>query len=193
MKKTLSIFIAFSLIIIIYQLGTSSDKNNVSLELNDNDWQTFEMDKQNKLSQHKTTKEEASAAKLPKKKSNRSPASVKTNDVRKPFLFPGQKMPKTISYKNEIKSDWKEKLAPSLMRFLTPKTKLFIRKEESLIIIERDQARYAEKVLLKFQTDSGRHYSYNALVDSETGSIIKTWNRIQHEGIGHKKLKMQIN
>jgi hypothetical protein len=191
MKKILTTCLVLTVVIVIYQLGRDNDNKSHLSHLN-NDWETFELDNSNKLSNHKSTKDEIMAAKLPQTKKSRSPASIKAVNKREPFLFPGQKMPKNITYKNKIKADWKEKMAPTLMRFLNPNTKLFVKEEKSIVILERDQARYAEKVLIKFQTKTGRHYSYNALVDSETGHIIKTWNRMQHEGIGHKKIKMKV-
>lgn len=188
--------LSLSLLIIIVAIGSYFYFNSGTsdpLSLLNNEWETFELNSENKLTQHKTTQKEINDAKLVIQKAKRLPASINKNAKRKPFLFPGQKLPAKISYKNKISPNWKEKLAPSLMRFLDPKTKLFIKKEQSLIVFERGIARYTEKVLVKFQTKAGRHYSYNALVDSETGHIIKTWNKLQHEGIGHEKIKFKLN
>lgn len=165
-------------------------------------WVTFKKTTPKKVDSYPTTPEEKEVAKLPTEESKpqRTPASTKPAPIKKARkslpgrewnLFANQKIPKKISFKNEPKEDWKALMGQDIMRFLRPDTKLFVKKEKSLTILERDGGLHVEQVYIKMISPEGRQYSYQAYVNSETGKVIKTWNRTIHEPMGKETPKFR--
>lgn len=113
-------------------------------------------------------------------------------DGRSWQVYPGQPIPPVLSFRNKRSKDWKKKLGNSVMRFLKNDTKLFLKEMDSLSILERDKARFVEKVSIRIQSPQGRLNSYNALVDSETGEIVKTWNQTIHESMTQNKNALKL-
>ncbi len=134
----------------------------------------------------KVTASEADRALLKKVLARRGPASIKTR--QREFL--GKEFPmEELRFKNSIDADWKEKLGEDLLRFQAPSTKANVISEKSFIQTDgKKNARFVEQVLITFLMSSGEQKSYNALVDSESGQIIKTWNK----GIAENKQSIHI-
>lgn len=192
MKK---IFVATFAIILLIGLGyfflTSKSKKE--------NWYTFNKETTNTINSYPSTPKEKEQARLDDTvvakttKEERKPASIKPK--KKPETSIGkrtwslnadQKVPNKISFLNEPKKEWRELLGQDLMKFLRPRTKVFIKKEGSHTILKRNGGLHVEKVHVKMQSPEGRQYSYHAFVDSETGKVIQTWNQTIHEPMGKK-------
>jgi len=179
MKKLLAVTFILAVTSYLYFHEKSKEKES--------EWVTFQKNESHTdtISQHPTTKEEMKKAKIKttlKKKRNIASLSPKTN-----------KENKDLKFKNTPHKDWQKKMAKNVMRFLDLETKLFVQKMNEIIYKEKGTAIYAQNVHIKFVTSKGKHYSYNALVNQESGEIIKTWNKINHEGIGHERFKMSAS
>jgi hypothetical protein len=191
MKKIISLMFFTCLIIAIYQHNESPLEDfDTTTEHIDSGWQTFEK-KSDDIVSRPTSQKDIVKAKLPVTKAApaRGPAAIKERELVLPY---GKEKPQDFHVINSASADWKKRMAPQLMRFLEDGTKLFVKKEKSMTIVERNYGRHVEQVYIKFETKKGRHYSYHALVDSETGTLLKTWNRTQHEGIGHARVRFRV-
>jgi hypothetical protein len=116
----------------------------------------------------------------------RGPASIKTR--QREFL--GQEFAmEDLRFTNSIDADWKEKLGADLLKFQAKETKTNIHSEKSFIQTDgKKNARFVEQVLITFFLTTGEQNSYHALVDSESGEVIKTWNKV----IAEKKVKLPV-
>ncbi|MBL6989962.1 MAG: hypothetical protein ISR65_09300 [Bacteriovoracaceae bacterium] len=84
----------------------------------------------------------------------------------------------SLQMMNEEDPKWKDKLHKELKRFQREDTKVKIKNIESLIeVTSKNTAKFVEVVEVSFFVSDGYRSSYNALVDSDSGKIIKIWNR----------------
>lgn len=182
MKKLISLTIIF---LVAFYFVSKNDSQTQSDE-----WVTY-TNEDNGIQSHKTTDIEKHIAKItPQKKTKgkrRKPASVNKRNLT---LLPDQASLKDLEVKNEVHKEWRKRMATNLMRFQDEETKLLVNKLESMVILDKGKGLNVEKVHVKYITKSGRHYGFHALVNSETGHVIRTWNRIHHEGIGHQRIKL---
>lgn len=193
-------FILFAASLIYFLRGNPSPSNGRHAP-----WVTFKKTTPKKIDSYPSTPQEKAEAKIdsddsqneqPQAQDQRSPASVKKQAPtslkdRKWILHANQKLPNKITFKNEPKKNWKELMGQDVMRFLRPETKLLVKKEKSLTLLERDGGLHVEQVYIKMISPEGKHFSYHAFVDSETGKIIKTWNRTIHEPMGKETPKIR--
>jgi hypothetical protein len=193
MKKILTFTFIFLIVgITAYFFWPSSKKEQ---------WHTYNKENTDTINSYPTTTKEKKEAHLDhekEKKGRRAPASVKKPVVEKKSvknrtwnLKPDQKLPKKITFLNEPKKEWRDLLGQDLMRFLRPKTKVFIKNQGSHTILKRNGGLHVEKVHIKMQSPEGRQYAYHAYVDSETGKVIRTWNQTIHEPMGKKTEKLK--
>jgi hypothetical protein len=161
-------------------------------------WQTYNKVDHNKIESYPTTKKEVEKYNLPdlkKEPKKRSPAAVapktKKTKLERTIVNPLNKKldPKTASH-NKVHKLWKERLGLNLLRFLRPDTVVFVKKQKSVSLLERNKLRHAEVVIIQLKSPEGRRYSYNAYVDSESGKVLQTWNRTIHEFYGKKAKKL---
>lgn len=204
MKKIFigSTFILFTAIVYYYFQTTSVDEKENS------SWVTFKKTSPKKIDSYPTTAKEKKEAKISAnlnhgqednsaKTEKRSPASLRPNAQTESLkgrlwnLHANQKLPKEISFQNSPKDNWKSLMGQDVMRFLRPETLLFVQKQKSLTLLERGVGLHVEQVYVKMISPEGRHYSYNAFVDSETGKVVRTWNQTIHEPMGKKTTKMR--
>jgi Zn-dependent metalloprotease len=192
---TLSSFIIFGYF--YYQKNTTTSPA-LSLKkqvLKKDPWQTFEK-KPDTIVSHKTTKKELKTAKL----KSRKPASVVAQyfpriNGRRIYgktLNKHLKDSSNLEYKNEFNKDWKKNLGNKLLAFQKEDVKLFIRKDDSFLLMERGGARLVEKVTISFYHANGMKTGYEAYVDSETGAVVKTWNLSRHENENTPKFKVSL-
>lgn len=197
MKKAilfiLSITIAFG--ITIYTKNENS-KNMVHVKAQ---WKTFVKINKSDIDSHGSTPEEFLAAKIP------TPSSVKTQRtianvnpyqgflVRKNRIMMGE-LDKNyeddnteLQMANSINPDWKEIMGNELMRFQPADTKLMVKEEVPVIKIVNGIGRYLEQVTITYLNKDGNRSSFKALVDSETGAVIETWDRTINEQIKRKR------
>ena len=101
-----------------------------------------------------------------------------------------KKIDKTkFKFSNEKNSDWKIVLRNRLLDSLDNRPELTIKKEKSLIKVIRDKAIYVEQARIIIDHEDGRQDSFRALINSETGKIIKSWDRTIHEHFIEKPMK----
>ena len=198
MKKTiLFIFsIVFALGITIY---TKNERSKKIVHVKSN-WKTFVKTSKSIVDSHGTTKEEFIAAKipsvLPASKAKRSIASV---DPYKGFLVRNNRIVMgdinkhyedesvELQMINVINPDWKDNMGNELMRFHPTDTKVMVKEEVPVIKIVNGVGRYLEQVTVTYLQKNGNRNSFKALVDSETGVGVETWDKTIHETIRPKR------
>ncbi len=202
MKKLAGLTLFCLLLVVAYWLWPKS----VSHE----EWTTFKKATPQKIDTYPTTEKEKKAAQIDQEEnspndeqeassSKRAPASIKKPDTNMPEslpgrqwgLYPNQEVPQKITFKNEVNPEWKSLMGRDVLRFLRPDTKLFVKKEKSLTLLERGLGRHVEQVYVKMISPEGRHFSYHAYVDSESGKVLRTWNNTIHEPMGKETPKFK--
>ena len=194
MKKTflfiLSITVAFGITFYI-------KKHNYSIANQDPEWKTFVKKGGNEVASHPTTNHEFETAKITnaKESNGRAPSSVKPVNpfkgfmVRKNRILTGEIDQKyedestELAMTNNLNPAWKEIMGNDLMRFQPEDTKLLVKEELPVIQIIDGKGRYLEQVIISYLTKDGGRSSFKALVDSDTGVIVETWDRT----IGEKR------
>lgn len=97
---------------------------------------------------------------------------------RKIMGLGNKKLPKDIKTVNIYNPQWKNKLEKYLLKFQNPAVKVDVKLHEAYIMVKNDQARFVEEVVINY-TEKGEHISsFRAIVDSEDGSILKTFDKI---------------
>ena len=82
----------------------------------------------------------------------------------------------SIVFINEVDQKWKEKLTHKLTRFQKKTTKVETKHLKSLLKVKNNRATYFEVVLVTYRTVDGHRSSFNAMVDSQTARVVKSWN-----------------
>jgi hypothetical protein len=194
MKKTilffLSITFAFGITLYIKQ---EQSKNLVVMKTQ---WKTFVKKPDAAIDSHRTTNEEFMAAKIPTPpvtpKEKRTIASVnpfKGFMVRDNRILTGDINQKyedentELQMVNSINPEWKDIMGNDLMRFQPADTKLMVKEEVPVIKVVDGIGRYLEQVTVTYLQKDGNRSSFKALVDSETGVVVETWDRTIQEHI----------
>lgn len=162
------------------------------------EWTTYEK-KNGSVEARATSVEEKVRLKLPEKPQvtipvppeeakTREPASIAPSksyylgrELSGPYASEFEKNKSRFSFKNTVASDWQEQMAERLMRFQDEKTKMYLKHEKSVIEVYQTSAKYMEQVLVTFSMDDGSQYSYRALVESDSGKILETWDRTKSD------------
>ena len=92
-------------------------------------------------------------------------------------------------FSNKKNEEWELELRNRLLDSLDNKPELTIKREKSLIKILKDKARYIEQAQIIIDHEDGRQDSFRALIDSESGRIIRSWDRTIHENFLKKPRK----
>lgn len=180
---------------------------------NKDDWQTFVKKENQLIKTYPTTSREKKEARIDKgaakssaqnshtqaQSTKRAPASLKKGppasktpqNQRITIALPDQTVIKDASPLNKPHKEWKKRLGNEILRFMRPETKVYLKKLESLTVYEKGRPLHVEKVHVKLTTPEGRLFSYNALVDSETGKVVETWNQTNHEPMGGQTKKIR--
>jgi len=200
-KKHLQILFGISLIILL-GIGTyryQSNHETLKKSSNNSEWKTFKKVSLKDISSYPTTKAEKKDMQVDDKKhfkdnhsrdNSRSVASTAIADSKqRPWKGTGAR-PLSSQIDNDYNPQWKEKLGRNLLRFLRPNTKTIIKREASALIKDKGHNLMVEHVLVKLKSPEGRHYGYNAYVDSSNGKIIYTWNRTVHEQFAKQTLHL---
>lgn len=125
--------------------------------------------------------------------SKRAPASVPTSQVMHKQATPekiqerkwvgNKKMPRDkIIFVNSPKKEWKTLFMKKISRGLPADVDIEVQDEESLVILEGKMARNTEQVVVIYNSSAKRN-SYRAMVDSQSGKIIRTWDHTIHEDL----------
>ena len=93
-------------------------------------------------------------------------------------LNPVPKEKHSKSYVNQISPDWKKKLENSLQYQMGSELKDLKVQPLKELILERDgHALHVQAVLIKIKNIADMESSFNAIIDSQTGKVIETWNQ----------------
>jgi len=206
MKKT-SVFIIFlSLLfggLFFYFLIPKKDSQVIS------SWKTYvRLDKTPQISMaYPTTVSEMSLTKTADQRSPASAATVipkgkfkiggrdlfgdKIDDIKSEADFESKK--DTYYFENEVSDVWEKNFADNQLRIMDPDTKLMIKKDASLIQIKKNRVRYLEILSVNVIKDGNNSNSFTAMVDSQTGKLLNTWNLTIHENNNElKNLKFTV-
>ena len=150
------------------------------------DWMTFEKQKK-EITKHPSTKRELKAINKEKKeKEERKPAAKPINDHRvkrfgRVLLGPDspqyKDLKKELIISNKVNPNWQESLGNELLRFQEESTKVIVKDLGSFIQTRGGKGLFVNKVYISYLLDNGARSSFNALVNSETGKMIHTWNK----------------
>lgn len=177
-------------------------------------WKTFEKKSNKKIVAYKTTPNELAAARISEvrrdiaQEKNQNSDSDQTNlsDPRSNhYLYREERVligdiqkndyqdeKVQLEMLNKISSDWKEILGNDLIRFQSEFTKVMIKEELPVIKIQNGKGQYLEQVIVTYIFQNGNISSYRALVDSESGSILETWDKSVHEKSFQKRAGLSL-
>lgn len=198
MKKTI-LFILSVIVAIGITFYTKSENSKKMVHIN-SQWKTFVKKDKSVVDSHGSTQEEFQAAKIPPpptpSKAQRTIAAINPYQgflVRNNRIVMGDLDKKyedentELQMSNSVNPDWKEVMGNDLMRFQSTETKLMVKEEVPVIKIVNGIGRYLEQVTITYLQKDGNRSSFKALVDSETGAIVETWDRTIHEHIRSKR------
>lgn len=160
-----------------YYFGKTPSSNNIS-KLKTK-WNTFQHKKE-KITTHPTT--ESELKKIRQTHHIEEPKKVIKNHFRNGRRIIGKKAniysnpTIKLSMRNSKSKNWKEKMVKDLFRFQKKSTKLMIKHEEEVLMVYGKKGRLAELVVINYHNANGSNNSYRALIDSQTGLVINTWD-----------------
>jgi hypothetical protein len=186
MKKTFLFFLSISVAFgITFYIKREQSQN---FGIRTPEWKTFIKKSGATVASHETTTEEFIEAKInpPKKSLDRQIASI---DPMKGFMVRDNRIlmgeidhkyeneDTTLPMSNKINPQWKEIVGKELMRFQPVDTKVMVKEEIPVIKIEEGRGLFLQQISVTYLQKGGFRNSFKALVDSETGSIVTTWDR----------------
>lgn len=174
----------FCLALTIGLFTYKTQQTDVNKEEVSSSWKTFES-KGTKITKHASTAKEMRKSNLAKKK-KREPASKKITKKRERTITGSLREifdPKEVTFLNTPKETWQDDFAKSKLNILGKGAKLLINHKDSFIKVNTRGAIYLEKVVVSVQRENKPPMSYEALVNSETGMQVMSWNRTHHENI----------
>lgn len=93
-------------------------------------------------------------------------------------LNPIKKDKHSNSYVNKISPNWKGKLEESLKKQMGSELKELKVQPLKALILERDgHALHVHAVIIKIKNTSNMESTFNAMIDSQTGKVLETWNQ----------------
>jgi hypothetical protein len=197
MKKSwLFIFSLFMAMTITFY--TKKEAEN-SFSKNETKWKTYIKAASSEITGHHTTAEEYEAARIPEERvsaTTRTPANTppqKKFRMRNNRVLMGEANPKyedvneDLEMINSVSPTWKDDMGVELMRFQDTETKLLVKEEKPIIKVQNGKGRFLEEVIITYLMKNGNQSSFKALVDSETGSLVETWDRTIHEKVRKKR------
>ena len=95
-----------------------------------------------------------------------------------------------MKFRNSPNKNWQQVYKRNIERMLNTKNaNVKVTKKKSYIKFDNNTGRYLEHVLVQMTKPNGSPYSYEALIDSETGSMVRSWNKTRYEF----KEKLKLN
>jgi len=198
MRRILTFIFSFLIAvgITIYSKNKNQIENTNRSPASQAEWKTFSKNNLNEVVTHQTTKEEYIKAKIPtplqfsednhRQPSSLAPSSFLSRNNRKLMGNVDAKYADNdtkLEMINTVSPDWKELMGNDLMRFQSAETKIMVREDAPLIKLEDGKGRFVEQVTITFLMATGTTNSFKALVDSESGRILETWDKTIHEKI----------
>lgn len=102
----------------------------------------------------------------------------------------GQNIPPKY-FSNNVNPKWEETYRKRFLHMAGPENikGLKILPKRSIIKIENNIGTYLEHIVVSYTSKDGKPFSFEAMIDSETGFPVQTWNQTRYE----KKEKILIN
>lgn len=119
------------------------------------------------------------------KKSNRSIAAIPSPSLKNKIVYLGLKKEDLVNFPltNKASTDWEKKFVTNfktnLEDFLPSSFK--IKHKRSIVKKENRSSRKLEHIIVRYQRTDGTPYTFEALVDSQTGSMVQSWNKTRYE------------
>ncbi len=179
-------------------------------------WKTFVKKSAIEISVHKTTSGELEAARISEVKreiaqeKNQADNSPKENSEPKTFKNPDylyredrvligdiqknnyQDEQVELEMINRPNQNWKDILGNDLIRFHDQDTKVMVKEEFPVIKIQNGKGQYLEQVIVTYLFTNGNYSSYRALIDSESGLVLETWDKTIHENYRSKRAGISL-
>lgn len=171
-------------------------------------WKTFVKKSPNQIVNYKTTSNEMKAARIKEVKreiaqENNQADNLSANNPD--FLYRENRVligdNQKSNYQNDqveltminsLSTDWKETLGNDLIRFHNEDTKVMIKEEFPVIRIQNGKGQYLEQVVITYLFANGNYSSYRALIDSESGFVLETWDKTIHENYRSKRAGISL-
>ncbi len=195
----LSLIIATSIAI-----SRKSIPNNNSTSI-ESTWNTYTKNSNHEIIEYKTTSQELDSAHVPEVQS-RSIASVSERQKREKIINANHFLQREdrvligeiqkkdyqdenveLSMINKINPHWKEILGQEMLRFQNVDAKVMIKEEFPIIQIQKGEGQYVEQVIITYLYSDGKIESFRALIDSESGKILETWDKTIRENFNSSK------
>lgn len=192
MKKnvlfTFSILIAVTIFVAVKQ-----DEKKIIVK--DKSYKTFVKNQNRSIASYPTTHDEFKTAMINKSKSE---SLEKRDKEKEKLLLLNYKLKenriligddadkyasnfKKLTMINTENPNWKTLLGNDLLRFQREDTKVIIKEELPIIKVMDGKGQYLEQVIITYLLNNGDRNSFRALVDSENGLVLETWDRTIHE------------
>ena len=173
-------------------------------------WQTFEKISNIEIANHSTTPSELKSAHLLTNKRSLASTDDKVSFEKEALAAGNFQLRENrvligdiqkANYENEnvelpmlnkINEHWNDILGNDLLRFQEKETKVLIKEEFPIIKISDGKGQYLEQVIITYVLKNGDQNSYRALVDSESGLVVETWDRTVHEKIKPEKIDLGL-
>ncbi len=195
----ISVIVAVAITLYTKRVVTPMEQAQVSK------WNTYVKKANQGMASYESTEEELIKAKLSKpSKQHRTPASIgserfysfRDNRVLQGdegALDPKYLDPKTpLPMINKVSKNWRDEMGKDLMRFQNENTKVMVHDEFSVIRIVDDQGQFLQQVAITYLLPTGERNSFRALIDSESGMILETWDRSLGEKTTEQKEKISF-
>ncbi len=188
MKKASLLTLLVLVVSLIYKI------HDINMNKDDGNWQTFtkKNESDTKVLHWESTKEELAEAKVENTTAQKRRPSSIPSMAQKVRMIAGREVTgdrnadaKGLKWVNSYNSKWQEKLGNLLLKFQEPDTKVLVKKNKSVIEIKNGKGRLMEHVTISYLLKGDDTTSFNAWVDSETGQMIRTWNKTIKEPVGH--------
>lgn len=180
-------------------------------------WKTFEKVSSKKITGHQTTESELELARIQRPK--RSIASIPEEKQKaEPAVDLKSVLPKDRSYQlregrilvgdygrkdyqdeqvelemiNKINPNWKEILGKDLLNSQLDDTKVLIKEEFPMIKVQNGKGQYLEQVIVTYLFKNGNFSSFHALVDSDSGFVTETWDKVVNERVRTKEASLSL-
>jgi hypothetical protein len=193
MKKSSLFFIALTIAIFIAY--NKPYENPITLKKAEQ-WKTFEKKSANKIVTHLTTDKELEKGHIERSIASEPTEVNKQLSLRENRILTGEYVDKyrdssiTLPMINKINPEWKEILGTDLLHQQNEDTKVIVKDELHFIKIKDGQGQYLEQVIITYFMNNGDQNSFHALVDSETGAVLDTWDYSIHERLHRKPQKL---
>ena len=135
-----------------------------------------------KSSPKKNSEKKRDLASIPKKEPNTK--KKLTTPIKENRHYIGSfKDINDITLTNQTSDDWEDKYKKRLIKSLYGKEiKDFkIEKKKSIIRVRKNVGTNLEHVIVSFTRPDGKPFSFEAYINSETGQLVKSWNKTRYE------------